>query len=1601
MKLRSTALVLILAVMVVLSAMPVFANAAAVSDFYDFPSGSWSEEAMTAAVQNHLLKGKGDGSIAPKDYITRAEAASVINRAFGATVKANISAFTDVQPGAWYYDEIAKAVNMQTIVGVSATKADPTGYITRESMLSVLARALVLDEADVSELSRFSDGSSVSAWAKGQVAAMAKRGYVNGNGYGQLMPQSYITREEFAQVMHNIFKVYIPDNTIINGATYGTTVIRAKDVTLNHVTINGDLIVGDGVGAGSLNLNDVTVRGRILFRGGEGYVKLINTTVGEKVVINDLNGIVNFLNYGTDEPFKNLQENTKATFLTMIVNSGSSGSVSSKEKYTINEYLQYVDGTYPVDATYTEEKRADYDKTIKYAKRDITGFTLDTSHPDSVLRGSNDGNLVIKAYYSRNKYKVSLEGYVAELPYEEFIRNDAGLQSMMENVVNTNKDNGYDTTFNTKEDGSGVEIKIGDDTQVGAKDLTIYAIKTPIVYNIEYILDGGNLDGSEKTTYTVEDEDYVLPEPTKDGYVFRGWYEQSDFSGDPVAKIVKGSTEDKTYYAKWILDNSVLYFEHETNEDVITLKIMLNVIPADIDDIAAITLRYAYDDTKLDYVSTSSNVGDASSLAGNISWYAQTSNFITEDTLATIGNVLFTVTFNKKSEATGDTEISYTFTEFAASEPQGNPAIATKYTKETETISLGSEFTITYNTNGGTLDGTELLKYTESQLPYTLPIPTKGEIPFLGWYEAEDFSGDPVTEITTGSTGNKTYYAKWQAYNVQFYLGTAISSNRPSESAGDGDRGIVTVEHGAKLTQDDVNRELGLSPDQYRKVAGYTDSDGNVYEITPELWYEKSGEWVRYIPDDVPVVSDMKICLLTRYAELAYSTDLQIKGIDMSKIGDITLTVAYDSNTDVGKTFLNALTNAGITLDRILGQIEGQGYDLYQMAIDKAASKGLVDTDGNILNPNVPIPLHKFITKQFITNEIDAYIDDHIDDDEFIADLISNDHVEAILLADEGLRERLLTDYKSKGIIKEKILDNIDDEALKADIKIVLKNDLKTDTVKILSDSQIKAALISAVEGYLATEGISYVTAEEVVNKYIAGTLGTEYAELYDDVGQEYSKTFEEKYDSYFDTNYEQLIDEHFDSYFEDTVDAYINHTIDLELKTYIEEKILWYEKKLIADFVSGADRTLLHEAIPEYAVDAIEAIKTTSAYNGPIDDFVSGNGVSVNEENLVFIEVLDSIMHTYDYDSLTAEFLPEKIKKLLDFVGRDVAEEYVNEYLNVFCEGMDKAIADLNADLDADIKDTSYKFSTSPAVRINYMGIVKSYYDKLMVKMREKINSQSKIPVSSNPYAQRLVDMDYFELFFDNGAPADNYKSGYKLKDDIMDYYNNSLEVVILAHDAVTYYGNMDEYTLEEKLDAMSQIIGTYANKANSVIMNYINNGELPKGYTPQELADIILDKVLGVNSTVDNAYDKVEDYYTANEEKILDYISKAKTFYDEYLNRDYTDIIDLANMSIYSGEDTYKIYQIILENGENAFDLDDAVTAIFDSPNYRGVSKIEDAMAKIESKIKSYAYTPETNNKLYYVDAYKGTVENREIKGYSTGTHTIALQRYLRYYK
>ena len=82
--------------------------------------------------------------------------------------------------------------------------------------------------------------------------------------------------------------------------------------------------------------------------------------------------------------------------------------------------------------------------------------------------------------------------------------------------------------------------------------------------------------------------------------------------------------------------------------------------------------------------------------------------------------------------------------------------------------------TISYTLNGGTLPDDAVISYREYD-EVVLPIPTNTKGTFEGWYETPDFTGEPVIKIEKGSTGDKTYYAKWNSESyAAVYGGTQL-----------------------------------------------------------------------------------------------------------------------------------------------------------------------------------------------------------------------------------------------------------------------------------------------------------------------------------------------------------------------------------------------------------------------------------------------------------------------------------------------------------------------------------------------------------------------------------------------------------------------------------------------------------------------------------------------------------------------------------------------------------------------------------------------------------------------------------------------------------
>lgn len=112
-----------------------------------------------------------------------------------------------------------------------------------------------------------------------------------------------------------------------------------------------------------------------------------------------------------------------------------------------------------------------------------------------------------------------------------------------------------DTNFSDTPITTTIAIDVGD---VINNEVTLYAKwEGSLTYTITYELNGGTQAVNQITTYT-RGVPQTLLEPTKTGFLFEGWYDNSSFTGSAITStsVLVG---DAVLYAKWIKIYTITY----------------------------------------------------------------------------------------------------------------------------------------------------------------------------------------------------------------------------------------------------------------------------------------------------------------------------------------------------------------------------------------------------------------------------------------------------------------------------------------------------------------------------------------------------------------------------------------------------------------------------------------------------------------------------------------------------------------------------------------------------------------------------------------------------------------------------------------------------------------------------------------------------------------------------------------------------------------------------------------------------------------------------------------------------------------------------------
>ena len=142
----------------------------------------------------------------------------------------------------------------------------------------------------------------------------------------------------------------------------------------------------------------------------------------------------------------------------------------------------------------------------------------------------------------------------------------------------------YGYTFGgyyTGTNGSGTLYYNADGTSAVAKwnidsDTTMYAKWTATQYTITLNLNNGTQNdanfANNTRTYIITDAPITLPTPTRNGYTFGGWYDNSQFTGSSESSIPADGLKTVSYYAKWTPITYTVHLVHVVTDEPSTIE---------------------------------------------------------------------------------------------------------------------------------------------------------------------------------------------------------------------------------------------------------------------------------------------------------------------------------------------------------------------------------------------------------------------------------------------------------------------------------------------------------------------------------------------------------------------------------------------------------------------------------------------------------------------------------------------------------------------------------------------------------------------------------------------------------------------------------------------------------------------------------------------------------------------------------------------------------------------------------------------------------------------------------------------------------------------
>ncbi|MFC4306060.1 InlB B-repeat-containing protein [Cohnella boryungensis] len=181
------------------------------SSFEDVTPAAWFYDAVMFVKQNGLFSGTSKDRFSPDATMSRAMFVTVLGRIAKVDVSQyKTSAFTDVQPDAWYAPYVQWAIESDIASGTGSSSFSPDAAISREQMAMMIFKYFESNRIPyqtTNQTTKPKDISDISPWAVDAAGKLWQAGLFGGDANGNFQPHAKATRAEAAVIFMRTDKV--------------------------------------------------------------------------------------------------------------------------------------------------------------------------------------------------------------------------------------------------------------------------------------------------------------------------------------------------------------------------------------------------------------------------------------------------------------------------------------------------------------------------------------------------------------------------------------------------------------------------------------------------------------------------------------------------------------------------------------------------------------------------------------------------------------------------------------------------------------------------------------------------------------------------------------------------------------------------------------------------------------------------------------------------------------------------------------------------------------------------------------------------------------------------------------------------------------------------------------------------------------------------------------------------------------------------------------------------------------------------------------------------------------------------------------------------